>query len=103
MTIVEGTVGSLLPEMKEKFHGVLIDAPCSGLGVIRRHPDIRWNRIPDDLLRYQGTQSAILESAAQLLAPEGTLVYATCSTEPEENEEVVEKFLANHPGFSLSN
>jgi 16S rRNA (cytosine967-C5)-methyltransferase len=102
VTIVEGTVGSLLPEMKEKFAGVLIDAPCSGLGVIRRHPDIRWNRIPGDLLRYQETQSVILNSAAQLLAPGGTLVYATCSTEPEENEEVVNKFLARHSRFSLS-
>jgi 16S rRNA (cytosine967-C5)-methyltransferase len=102
VTIVEGTVDSLLPEMKEKFAGVLIDAPCSGLGVIRRHPDIRWNRTPDDLLRYQETQSAILDNAAQLLAPGGTLVYATCSTEPEENEEVVLKFLAKHTRFSLA-
>jgi len=82
---------------------VLIDAPCSGLGVIRRHPDIRWNRTPGDLLRYQEIQLAILDSAAQLLAPDGTLVYATCSTEPEENEEVVERFLAKHPRFLLSN
>jgi 16S rRNA (cytosine967-C5)-methyltransferase len=102
VTIVEGTVDALLPEMTEKFAGVLIDAPCSGLGVIRRHPDIRWNRTPDDLLRYQEIQSAILESAAQLLAPGGTLVYATCSTEPEENEDVVQKFLAEHPRFLMS-
>jgi len=102
VTIVEGTVDSLLPDMKEKFTGVLIDVPCSGLGVIRRHPDIRWNRTPDDLLRYQETQSVILDSAAQLLAPGGTLVYATCSTEPEENAEVVYKFLAKHSRFSLS-
>jgi len=102
VTIVEGTVDSLLPDMKEKFTGVLIDVPCSGLGVIRRHPDIRWNRTQGDLLRYQETQTAILESAAQLLAAGGTLVYATCSTEPEENEEVVQKFLAKHPRYSLS-
>ena len=102
VTIVEGAIDSLLPDFKKKFDGVLIDAPCSGLGVIRRHPDIRWNRTPEDLLRYQEMQSAILESAAQLLAPEGILVYATCSTEPEENEEVVEKFLATHPRFLLS-
>jgi len=102
VTIVEGAIASLLPDFKEKFTGVLIDAPCSGLGVIRRHPDIRWNRTQEDLLRYQEMQSAILESAAQLLAPEGILVYATCSTEPEENEEVVEKFLATHPRFLLS-
>ena len=103
VTIVEDTIGSLLPLMKEKFDGVLIDAPCSGLGVIRRHPDIRWNRTPEDLLRYQEIQSAILDSAAQLLASGGTLVYATCSTEPEENEEVVQNFLAQNPRFILSN
>lgn len=102
VTIVEGTIGSLLPEMKEKCEGVLIDAPCSGLGVIRRHPDIRWNRSPADLLRYQETQSALLNNAAELLAPGGALVYATCSTEPEENDAVVQKFLARHPQFSLS-
>jgi 16S rRNA (cytosine967-C5)-methyltransferase len=102
VTIVEGAIDSLLPDFKKKFSGVLIDAPCSGLGVIRRHPDIRWNRTPEDLLRYQEMQSAILENAAQLLAPEGILVYATCSTEPEENEEVVEKFLADYPRFLLS-
>jgi 16S rRNA (cytosine967-C5)-methyltransferase len=103
VTIIEGTIDSILPDMKEKFAGVLIDAPCSGLGVIRRHPDIRWNRTQEDLLRYQNTQSALLNSAAQLLAPGGTLVYVTCSTEPEENEEVIEKFLAKHPGFLVSN
>jgi len=103
VTIIEGTIETLLPDMKEKFAGVLIDAPCSGLGVIRRHPDIRWNRTPDDLLRYQDKQSSILESAAQLLAPGGTLVYITCSTEPEENEEVIHKFLAEHSRFLISN
>ena len=87
--------------MKEKFDGVLIDAPCSGLGVIRRHPDIRWNRTPEDLLRYQEIQSAILNSAAQLLAPGGTLVYATCSTEPEEGEQVVERFLKSSGDFDI--
>jgi 16S rRNA (cytosine967-C5)-methyltransferase len=103
VTIIEGTIDSLLPDMKEKFAGILIDAPCSGLGVIRRHPDIRWNRTEDDLLRYQDVQSAILDSAAQLLAPGGTLVYITCSTEPEENEAVINTFLAKHLRFLGSN
>jgi 16S rRNA (cytosine967-C5)-methyltransferase len=102
VTIVEGAIETLLPDMKEKFAGILIDAPCSGLGVIRRHPDIRWNRIPDDLIRYQEMQLSILESAARLLLPGGILVYATCSTEPEENDEVVEKFLTENRGFLLS-
>jgi len=102
VTIVEGTADSLLPEMKERYHGVLIDVPCTGIGVIRRHPDIRWNRIPGDLLRYQKIQLALLKTAADLVAPGGTLVYATCSTEPEENDAVVQKFLENQPRFSLS-
>ena len=102
VTIVEGMLGSLLPDNKEKFDGILIDAPCSGLGVIRRQPDIRWNRRPDDLLRYQEAQLALLKDAAQLITPKGILVYATCSTEPEENDEVIKKFLAMHPQFILS-
>jgi 16S rRNA (cytosine967-C5)-methyltransferase len=102
VTIVEGTLDSLLPDNKEKFAGILIDAPCSGLGVIRKHPDIRWNRSPDDLHRYQKMQKALLKTAAQLLAANGILVYATCSTEPEENEEVIKNFLARNPQFELS-
>jgi 16S rRNA (cytosine967-C5)-methyltransferase len=102
VTIVDGTIESLLPARKETYHGMLIDAPCSGLGVIRRHPDIRWNRNPGDLLRYQEMQSALLGAAADLLASTGTLVYATCSLEPEENEVVVQKFLENHPRFLVS-
>jgi len=82
------------------FRGVLIDAPCSGLGVIRRHPDIRWNRGPADLERFPQTQLALLAIAADLVAPGGVLVYATCSMEPEEDEEVVARFLADHPDFS---
>lgn len=99
VTIVEGTLDSLLPGNIEKFAGILIDAPCSGLGVIRRHPDIRWNRSPEDLLPYQEKQLALLTTAAQLLASGGILVYATCSTEPEENEEVIKFFLAADPRF----
>lgn len=82
-----------------RFKGILLDAPCSGLGVIRRHPDIRWNRQLADLQRYQTEQLALLKTAAQLLEPGGALVYITCSTEPEENEQVVEKFLTVHPDF----
>ena len=100
--ILEGKVESLLSEMKEKFSGILIDAPCSGLGVIRRHPDIRWARSPGDLNRYQKIQLAIVDTAACLLAPGGILVYATCSTEPEENQEVIERFLGANSRFSLS-
>jgi 16S rRNA (cytosine967-C5)-methyltransferase len=102
VTIVEGALAALLPDNIEKFAGVLVDAPCSGLGVIRRHPDIRWSRSPDGLLRYQEKQLDLLKDAAQLVAPQGILVYATCSTEPEENDEVVKTFLAAHPDFRLA-
>ena len=103
VTIVENEVASLLPKMQETFTGILVDAPCSGLGVIRRHPDIRWHRKPADLLRYQETQLSLLANAVQLLAPGGTLVYVTCSIEPEENDQVIDKFLAEHSGFQLGN
>ena len=102
VTIVEGTLAALLPEDNEKFARLLLDVPCSGLGVIRRHPDIRWNRKPADLLRYQEKQLGLLKEAAGLVAPAGVIIYATCSTEPEENDEVIEKFLAGQPQFVLS-
>ncbi|MEK6202097.1 MAG: 16S rRNA (cytosine(967)-C(5))-methyltransferase RsmB [Desulfobulbaceae bacterium] len=82
-----------------RFDGILIDAPCSGTGVTGRHPDIRWNRQESDLARYQRMQLELLELAAGLLAADGTLVYGTCSLEPEENEEVIALFLERHPDF----
>lgn len=84
------------------FQSILVDAPCSGLGVIRRHPDIRWNRGENNLKRYQATQLALLRDAAAILAPGGVMVYATCSTEPEENDDVVRLFLQAHADFSLT-
>jgi 16S rRNA (cytosine967-C5)-methyltransferase len=84
------------------FDGVLVDAPCSGTGVTGRHPDIRWNREENDLARYQQEQIALIEQAAGLVAAKGVLVYATCSLEPEENQEVVHQFLARHHEFHLS-
>lgn len=82
-----------------RFDGILVDAPCSGTGVTGRHPDIRWNRQESDLVRYQQTQLVLLEEAAGLLAADGTLVYATCSLEPEENEELIALFLERNPDF----
>jgi 16S rRNA (cytosine967-C5)-methyltransferase len=84
------------------FDAILIDAPCSGTGVIRRHPDIRWNRSASDLSGYQKTQRQLLDLASPMLLPGGILVYATCSLEPEENSMVVNGFLAEHPDFQLS-
>jgi len=83
-----------------RFHGILLDAPCSGTGVTGRHPDIRWNRRAEDLPSYQQTQLELLQTAASLLHPQGILIYATCSLEEEENEEVINCFLSAKPNFT---
>ena len=83
------------------FDRVLVDAPCSGLGTIRRDPDIRWRRSERDLARCALDQRALLERAAVLVRPLGRLVYATCSSEPDENEAVVDAFLSAHDEFEL--
>lgn len=85
-----------------QFDRILIDAPCSGTGVIGRQPDIRWNRSESDIVSYSITQLELLNEAAELLAPGGALVYATCSIEDEENRLVIDKFLTDHPEFSIS-
>ncbi|MBI4793744.1 MAG: 16S rRNA (cytosine(967)-C(5))-methyltransferase RsmB [Deltaproteobacteria bacterium] len=102
VTIHQTTLADLGATGTAPFQAILVDAPCSGLGVIRRHPDIRWNRSPADLLRYPREQLALLTQAAGLLAPGGVLVYATCSIEPEENELLVADFLETQTGFTLS-
>lgn len=78
---------------------VLADVPCSGLGVLRRHPEARWEKKESDLGRLKARQLAILTNAAACLRPGGVLVYATCSTEPEENMEVVTEFLRGAEGM----
>ena len=83
------------------FDRVLVDAPCSGLGTIRRDPDIRWRRAEADLPALARDQGALLARAAEVVAPGGRLVYATCSSEPDENDGVVETFLQQHANFSL--
>ncbi len=89
------------PPFVTPFDTVLLDAPCTGLGTIARHPDIRWRLQPGDLPRQSRRQSALLESLAPLARAGGRLVYATCSSEPEENEHVVTAFLSRHPEFAL--
>jgi 16S rRNA (cytosine967-C5)-methyltransferase len=83
------------------FDRVLVDAPCSGLGTIRRDPDIRWRRHATDLPQLAAEQLALLARAAAVVRGGGRLVYATCSSEPEENEHVVDAFLQAHPAFRL--
>src|SRR3990172_8880632 len=96
-----GNVETLAPQFAGICDRVLVDAPCSNLGVIRRHPDVKWRRRESDLESLQPVQLSILGGAAQLVRPGGLLVYATCSLEPEENESVLTRFLANHPAFLL--
>lgn len=98
----QGNLQAFAQQHPSNFHGILIDAPCSGTGVIGRHPDIRWNRREKDLQLYQEKQLSLLETAAGLIHKNGVVVYATCSLESEENEEVVEKFLARNNQFTLS-
>jgi 16S rRNA (cytosine967-C5)-methyltransferase len=84
-----------------RFDRVLVDAPCSGLGTIRRDPDIRWRRAEAHLSVLARDQTTLLTRAADVVSRGGRLVYATCSSEPEENEEVVDTFLSQHPDFTL--
>ncbi|WP_295761039.1 16S rRNA (cytosine(967)-C(5))-methyltransferase RsmB [uncultured Oscillibacter sp.] len=86
-------------EWRDAFDLVLVDAPCSGLGILRKKPDIR-RKGADSLFALPVIQSAILENAARYVRPGGTLVYATCTILPEEDEEVTDAFLGLHPGFS---
>jgi 16S rRNA (cytosine967-C5)-methyltransferase len=80
---------------------VLLDVPCSGTGTLGRHPDARWRLEPGDPEKLARIQDRILEGAAPLVRPGGLLVYATCTLEPEENEERAERFLETHPAFEL--
>lgn len=81
------------------FDCVVVDAPCSGLGTLRRDPDIKWRRRERDLPALARAQSVMLRHASAVVAPGGRLVYSTCSSEPEENDAVVAAFLRDHPGF----
>ena len=93
----------VIPELpaSQTFDKVLVDAPCSNTGVLRRRPDARWNWNEEKLAVLVKLQSEILDACASRVAPGGVLVYSTCSNEPEENEAQVAAFLARHPDFSL--
>jgi 16S rRNA (cytosine967-C5)-methyltransferase len=83
-----------------KIDRVLVDAPCTGFGTLRRNPDLKWRQPESALAELAAKQGAILSSAATLVKPGGRLVYATCSVLPDENEAVVDAFLAAHPAFA---
>lgn len=82
-----------------KFDKILLDAPCSGLGVLSKKPDIRWKRELEDIINLSKLQKKMLANAAKYLKPGGVIVYSTCTIEPEENAEVVKDFLSTHPEF----
>lgn len=90
-----------LSSLQGKFDRVLVDAPCSGLGVLRRNPEGKWWKTPQNIAELVPVQQAILANAAEPLAEGGTILYATCSTSREENEGVVEDFLSRRPDFVL--
>ena len=85
-----------------KVDRVLVDAPCSGLGTLRRNPDLKWRQDADAVAELAVKQASILDAAAKLVRPGGRLVYATCSLLTAENEAIVDAFLAKHPEFTLT-
>jgi len=89
------------PKQQGDFDRILLDAPCSGLGVLRRNPDIKWKSREAGLKRHADIQKRFLENLAPMLKPQGVLVYAVCSIEPEENEAVIDAFLKKHPKFVI--
>jgi 16S rRNA (cytosine967-C5)-methyltransferase len=96
--LVAGEASTLEVEPADR---VLLDAPCTGLGVLAKKPDIKWKRDPSDILKLTKIQRGMLENAARLLKPGGALVYSTCTTEPEENRDMVQGFLRDHPELRL--
>ncbi len=88
-----------VPEWKERFDGVLIDAPCSGLGLLRRKPDIKYRRTSNEIRELILLQTKILENNARYVKPGGKLIYSTCTILPEENEKQIHSFLTKNPNF----
>lgn len=97
---VEVVAGTLQELAVEPFDGVLIDAPCTGLGVLRRHPETRWRRTEPDIGRLAAVQRDLLDTAAGFVAPGGWLVYAVCTWTREETTKQAELFLERHPSFT---
>jgi 16S rRNA (cytosine967-C5)-methyltransferase len=89
-----------LPEDLGEFHAVVVDAPCSGLGTLRRHPELRYRRKEEDIGRLAALQRRILENCQEVVPPGGLLVYAVCTTEPQEGQDQVEMFLRSHPEWT---
>jgi 16S rRNA (cytosine967-C5)-methyltransferase len=103
VTCVEASVApsGVIANPAKKFDRILVDAPCSNTGVMRRRIDLRWRIRVEEIERLRAGQLELLRQAAPRLKPGGTMVYSTCSLEPEENTEVVKQFLAEHADFTL--
>lgn len=91
----------VLESLKDTADYLLLDVPCSGTGVIKREPDTKWKLEPEHLDRLEGVQQEIISSYSTMVKPQGTMVYATCSILPQENERQVQRFLESHPEFEL--
>jgi 16S rRNA (cytosine967-C5)-methyltransferase len=99
--VPEGAVGEeRIADLRERADIVLVDAPCSGLGALRRNPDARWRLTPEEVDSFPPRQRDILDRYSALLRPGGLLVYATCSIDRRENDEVRTSFAAAHPEFA---
>jgi 16S rRNA (cytosine967-C5)-methyltransferase len=98
--LIAGAGDARVKRLASKIDRVLVDAPCSGLGTLRRNPDLKWRQQPQSVTEMAVKQRAILEAAGGLVKPGGRLVYATCSLLREENEAIVDGFLSAHPKFS---
>ena len=99
--VVQHDAAAPLP-YRAVFDCVLVDAPCSGLGTLRREPDLKWRRLEGDLATMAAVQQTMLAHAARVVAPGGVLIYATCSSEPDENDAVADAFLAAQPAFAAA-
>lgn len=99
--LIDSEQDAKIKRLAGKIDRVLVDAPCSGLGTLRRNPDLKWRQTPQALAELNEKQRAILASAARLVKPGGRLVYATCSVLARENQEIIQAFLAQHPQFVL--
>ncbi|KAG5546725.1 hypothetical protein RHGRI_018786 [Rhododendron griersonianum] len=101
VTTVDADLRTFADQNQDKSNKVLLDAPCSGLGVLSKRPDLRWNRRWEDMEQLKALQDDLLDAASMLVKPGGVLVYSTCSIDPGENEERVAAFLLRHPEFCV--
>ncbi|NPV27719.1 MAG: 16S rRNA (cytosine(967)-C(5))-methyltransferase RsmB [Firmicutes bacterium] len=102
VVVQTGDARELPVEFNGKADFVLVDAPCSGLGVLRRRPDARWRKEPTQIAELAKIQQQILDRVAECVRPGGVLVYSTCTTEPEENQGQIQAFLCRHPEFTTN-